>query len=106
MTNGVSPTLKPGGSQNAWPNDGLDMDSSNRTERDNDLLLLQNSKGAGGGAGGAPSSLHAAIAGSGNMPPMPANMSQDPYVYLQWRQQKHKSCRSAHPNHQANYLLN
>ena len=40
MTHGVSPTLKPGQSF-ILPNEGLDMDSSNRTgtERDDPMLL-------------------------------------------------------------------
>ena len=83
LTTGVSPTLKPGASSqiaSSWPNDGLDMDSSNRTERDcgTEIPLLLQNGGSGkvsGGGGGAPSSLHAAIAGNSNMPPMPANLS-------------------------------
>jgi len=62
------------------PNDGLDMDSSNRTgtERDDPMLLSGYHNGA--------SPLQKALNQSSNMPPMPANLSQDPYFYLQWRQ--------------------
>lgn len=68
---GISPGLKKPGSYLQWQTDNLDLDSSNRTGTDRDDPML---------ISGHP--IAASMTGNINMPPIPANMSQDPYFYL------------------------
>jgi len=95
LTSGVSPTIQRNFTRH-WPKEGLEMDNSNRTGTELDDPMLM--------SGGTQMQAAFNLSNS-NIGPMPANLSQDPYFYLQWRQQTHKSCRSAHPNHQASYRL-